>query len=139
MIFYTTGTGNIGVSIDEGATIINHQGRRLPLSPAMSRVWFESDEVEVADLTADCRAAVEALGQRLDDAADAVVEKREARERAEQERKERAARERAEREAAEAAWRNSPEGRAAQRRADERFARETRALLALVKQIQATL
>lgn len=135
MMFFTTGTGNIGVSVDEGETIINHQGRRLPLSPAMSRVWFETDEAEVEDLTPDCRAAAEALGAKLDEVADADL-------RREEERREAVRREREEREErsrAHSEWLNSPEGRAVTARRDAAFARDVRALLRTVQKIRESL
>lgn len=56
LLYFVTASGNAGVSVDGGRTIINHLGRRMPLTAA----WTEVEEEPV--LSPECiRALVEAL------------------------------------------------------------------------------
>jgi len=58
VIFYTTATGNLGASLD-GEILVNHLGRRLPISDA----WQETD-AELDDLTDECWEAIEEEADR---------------------------------------------------------------------------
>lgn len=123
--FFVTKTGNLGVSTDDGETIINHAGRRMPITAA----WEETDG-SVEDLT---DAATEVLVEALKEAEDAeqaeadrmseqqaeTARQREEMKRAEEERK----RLRAERAAARAAYLKTPAGQAEMRQLRKDLAR----------------
>jgi len=101
MIYYTTKSGNLGVSLDDGETIFNHAGRRM----AVNSAWEET-EAKWDDLTEACQKAAEAVEEFEYSKAASAQEEVEAKWQAKEEAKER------KRIAAEkrAAWLKTPEG-----------------------------
>ncbi len=54
LLYFVTATGNAGVSLDNGRTLINHLGRAMPVTAA----WTEVEDEPV--LTPACLAALAA-------------------------------------------------------------------------------
>lgn len=85
-IYYTTQTGNLGVSLDGGKTLFNHMGRRMPVNTA----WDESC-ADWEDLSIECRTMAGKLVENEDEKADTILAVTEEKLRVETDKKERIA------------------------------------------------
>ncbi len=68
MIFYTTKTGNLGVSLDGSATLFNHFGKHMEVGAA----WKVTDAT-LSDLSKPCAEAVEHHRREQDKTAEALT------------------------------------------------------------------
>lgn len=126
LIALFTKTGALGISTDDGETVVNPAGRRVP---ADSAVWTAGDvDADLAKATDAQRATVEAILRADHAAAEArIVEREIAAQRAQWARDD--AQRRVE---ALARWRASPEGIEHERIQHERFMFQMRRLMRVI-------